>query len=322
MMLKALIVEQLEADGMLRSMRMQPSTDRDIVVAFAGEYEERRHGPFHFLDEDDERRFREGFARCRARRLANPNFIRSGASFHVETSWYGIPTVRNWLSYYALSLPEFGIPERISVSDPHKAGREYRRFVTRDDEHRRWIIYLECASSLGRFDFDLSCDFRIDESSFASSEYRDSKSAEYGGRGDDWKYWLNASEQEKVQQFFIGSIRMGDNYSAGQAGAMGPSAQATGNTFQQIWQQNQGSIDLRALAEELETLRRLMRKEATEPTHDVAIGEVAAAQTAASEGKGAKALEHLRNAGKWAFDVSTKIGVGVATAALKTALGL
>ena len=321
MMLKALIVEQLESDGTLRSLRMQPMVGREIVVAFAGEYAEPRHGPFHFLDEDDERRFREGFARCRARRLGTPNFTRDGRSFHVETSWYGIPTERNWLSYYALSLPELAIPQRVSISDPHRAGREYRRFVTRDDDRNRYVIYLECVSSLGRFDFDLACDFGIDSQAFATSAYHDSKAAEYGGTGDDWKYWLNESEREKVQQFFIGSIRMGDNYSAGQAAAMGPSAQASGNTFQQVWEQHQGSIDLHSLARELETLRGLMRKEATDPVHDVAIGEVAAAQTAATGGNGAKALEHLRNAGKWAFDVSTKIGVGVATAALKTALG-
>jgi hypothetical protein len=54
MMLKALIVEQLDADGILRTFRMQPSNSgRDIVVAFADEYEEPRYGPVHFLDEED-----------------------------------------------------------------------------------------------------------------------------------------------------------------------------------------------------------------------------------------------------------------------------
>jgi hypothetical protein len=75
--------------------------------------------------------------------------------------------------------------------------------------------------------------------------------------------------------------------------------EATGNSFQQIWQQNQGSIDLRALAGELEALRRLMRKEATEPSHDVAIGEVAAAQTAA--GEGTRASPKRRQAGPSTF---------------------
>ena len=107
-------------------------------------------------------------------------------------------------------------------------------------------MYLECASSIGRFDFDLACDFEIDETRFAGSEYHDVRLAEYGGRGDDWEYCLNQSEREKVQQFFIGSIRMGDTYSAGQAGAMGPNAHATGNTLQQLVHQTDGARDLRA----------------------------------------------------------------------------
>jgi hypothetical protein len=81
------------------------------------------------------------------------------------------------------------------------------------------------------------------------------------------------------------------------------------------------NIDLCSLAHELETLRTVMRKEATIPEHDIAIAEIAAAQTAAVQGNGAKALEHLKSAGQWAFDVSTKIGIGVAIAAIKTALG-
>jgi hypothetical protein len=275
------------------------------------------------LDEQDEQSFRKGFANCRARCLGRPNFYANGNcnSYHFETSWYGIPTKRNWLSYYALSLPEFAIPKLISISDPHRAGREYRRYITRDDKRNRYVIYLECASSLGRFDFDLACDFAVDPSGFSMSEYQDPNISEHGRHGDDWKYCLNKDNQEKIQQFFINSIKMGDNYSAGQVGAMGPNSHATGNTFQQIWQQSQSNIDLRSLAHELETLRTVMRKEATIPEHDIAIGEVAAAQTAAAQGNGAKALEHLKSAGQWAFDVSTKIGIGVAIAAIKTALG-
>jgi hypothetical protein len=128
----------------------------------------------------------------------------------------------------------------------------------------------------------------------------------------------NVIFQAALQQ----EIDMGDQYKAGQAGAMGPNATAMGNTFQQIWQQNEGNLDLNSLAEGLELLRKAMRQEAVAAEHDVAIGEVAAAQTAASAGDGPKAFEHLRNAGKWALDVSSKVGIGVATAALKSVLGL
>jgi len=87
-------------------------------------------------------------------------------------------------------------------------------------------------------------------------------------------------------------------------------------------QHNRADIDLHALIYGLQELRTAMRQEANTPDHDVSIGEVAAAQTAAAAGNGSKVIEHLKNAGKWAFDVSTKIGISVATAAIKTALGV
>lgn len=85
MMLKALIVEQLEADGTIRSFKMQPSQNgRDLVVAFPDEYEERRVGPFHFLDPKDARRYSEGVSgastlryRARDRRAAAARLRRS-----------------------------------------------------------------------------------------------------------------------------------------------------------------------------------------------------------------------------------------------------
>lgn len=113
-----------------------------------------------------------------------------------------------------------------------------------------------------------------------------------------------------------------DTYSAGQAGAMGPNAHAHDITFQQIWQQSASKIDLASLGRELARLRAAMRAEASDPEHDIAIGEVAAAEKAAREGNGPIVLEHLRKAGGWALDIATTIGVGVATAALKTSLGL
>jgi hypothetical protein len=134
-----------------------------------------------------------------------------------------------------------------------------------------------------------------------------------------------ASPQQRdpgSQMLYIGSLHMGDSYKAGQAGAMGPGATASQINFQQIWLQHSGKIDIESLAEELATLRAVMKKESNDAAKDVAVGEVAAAEQAAKENDGPRTLEHLKKAGTWAFDVSTKIGVGVATAALKTALGL
>jgi hypothetical protein len=112
------------------------------------------------------------------------------------------------------------------------------------------------------------------------------------------------------------------NIEKSQVGAVGTGAHARDMTFEQVWTEAKHDIDLEALARELTQLRSAMRQEATAPEHDVAIGEVAAAEAAATEGDGSKALQHLRNAGKWAWNVATQIGVSTASAALKISLGL
>ena len=322
MMLKALIVEQLEEDGTLRTLTMHPSTEGlDLVVAFADEYDERRSGPFHFLSDMDEHRYRNGFAKCRARKIGSRYFYRNGESFHVETSWTGIQTERNWLSYYALSLPEFSIPYRLSVTDP-RTSREYRRSVTRDDKRNRYVIYLQCTSSYGQFDFQLSCDFVLDPHGFASSTYDDSKTQQYGRLGTDWEHCLMDVERTKVQQFFLDKVHIGDSYSARQAGAVGPRAQARDMMFHQSRDQNAADFDLTALRGELSRLRHKMRQESSRPEHDIAIGEIAAAETAAQNGDESSVLKHLKKAGSWAYDVATNIGEKLAMAAIKRSLEL
>jgi hypothetical protein len=119
-----------------------------------------------------------------------------------------------------------------------------------------------------------------------------------------------------------GGIEMGDKYIVGQAGAVGPSAHASGITFNQIWNQIEGTVDLPQLAKELAVLRQSMKNESTEPDQDIAIGAIAAAEQAAKSGNGPKALEFLKSAGKWSLDVAQKIGVGIATVAIKNALGI
>ncbi len=92
--------------------------------------------------------------------------------------------------------------------------------------------------------------------------------------------------------------------------------------FQQVWNDAGGSIDLLKLADDLSKLRAEMKKDATEPEHDVAIGNVSMAEKAAKEGNGPKALEYLKAAGKWALDIWKEIGVSVASDTLKKVIGL
>jgi hypothetical protein len=126
----------------------------------------------------------------------------------------------------------------------------------------------------------------------------------------------------RAGMFSAESIHVGDNYSAGQVGAMGPQAHAQEMSFHQISAQQLGQVDMRTLAVELAALRREMRKSSSEPEQDIAIGQIAAAETAAQKGDATSVLHHLKSAGKWAFDFATKIGVNVASEAIKKASGL
>lgn len=117
-------------------------------------------------------------------------------------------------------------------------------------------------------------------------------------------------------------VHMGDNYTVGQAGAVGPSSRAENISFSQVWNQLQQSVNLPQLADELSQLRRAMKQEAEEPVTDVAISDVAKAELAAKEGDGPTAIKHLKSAGKFALDVATKIGVSVAAKAITEAIGI
>jgi len=129
-----------------------------------------------------------------------------------------------------------------------------------------------------------------------------------------------------IEKFIVIHIERGnimrDKYEVGQAGAVGPDSHAHDMTFTQVWHQAESQIDLAQLVNELSTLRSKLKEEATEPEHDSAIGEVASAEISAKEGDGPTTLEHLAKAGKWVLAVAKKIGVPIAVAALKAALGL
>ena len=112
------------------------------------------------------------------------------------------------------------------------------------------------------------------------------------------------------------------NFSGGQAGSVGRDSHSHDNTFQQNQYQGPSKEDLKTLGEQLARLRMAMRKDASEPEHDEALGHIAAAQKAAESGNEAEASRRLKAAGKWALSVAEKIGVDVAAASIKVAMGL
>lgn len=115
---------------------------------------------------------------------------------------------------------------------------------------------------------------------------------------------------------------MGDKYTTGQAGAVGPQSQAQNMSFNQVWSQFASENDAGKLAEELAVLRGALIQQAQSAEETVAAGEVAQAEVCAAKGDYEGVMGHLAKAGKWAFGVATAIGAGVAAAAMKGAIGL
>lgn len=185
--------------------------------------------------------------------------------------------------------------------------KEYQRIYLPSDNVENGISIVEKNIELFEEDFvDLD---------------RDSEAEEYANQlasisSSDGKY------SDNDRKTIIMGMVMGDVYNTGQAGSVGPGSSSSMNNFNQIWQQHSGQIDLPQLSRELGELRAAMRAGAEGAEHDVSIGAVAAAQVAADNGDGPGALSHLKAAGNWALDVATKIGVGVAVAAIKSSTGL
>jgi hypothetical protein len=111
----------------------------------------------------------------------------------------------------------------------------------------------------------------------------------------------------------------GDTYNVGQGVGVGRNVKMRDVTINQA--QSQGQIDLPKLANELGELRSEMKKQATEPEHDVAVGAVAAAEAAAKKGDEKSAMDHLKSAGEWALSLGLKIGLPVAIEAIKRSAG-
>ncbi|MBV8265827.1 MAG: hypothetical protein JO252_05725 [Planctomycetaceae bacterium] len=123
---------------------------------------------------------------------------------------------------------------------------------------------------------------------------------------------------------FDGDYMSRDIHARDVVGAIGGDSntlQARDINYQQLWNQAGSSIDLPTLAEELGRLRATMRREASEPEHDEALGAVASAEKAAKQSDGPRALEYLKAAGKWTLGIAEKIGTELAVAAMKKTMG-
>jgi hypothetical protein len=211
----ALIVEQLEADGFLKRLVMRPKGRHPLTVGFPNEVEvdESPSGPFFFPDEHNKVVFKQGFENCRGLKLSKSSFTTVNGKYHLQLHRSGIFTVEGTQSYYALSLPEFAIPEEINVLDP-RSDMPLRKNVLRDDERKRFVIYIECRPQHGGFDFLLKVKFRIvrvkgdfdaAKGQFDTAEYHDEHVSRYG-QVESYETFLSPEQKRAADRFFASKI--------------------------------------------------------------------------------------------------------------------
>lgn len=126
--------------------------------------------------------------------------------------------------------------------------------------------------------------------------------------------------REYITQIFITENYMKDVYKVGQAGAVGPGAQANNISFQNAPNTNGNAVELAKLAEEIRKLREQMELLSSSADHVYEIEKVKEAEKAATDGDKSKALQILEHIGTWAFAIAEDIGVPLVIAAIKSTL--
>lgn len=205
----ALIIEQLEWDATLKSFTLQATPELgQMWVAFPNEYEDERPGAFHFLDDNYENLFEQKLAKCRNAKLSKDNFYNQENKFHFKTTWSNIPTKSGHLTFYSLYLPEFAIPDDIHILDTFRADKEFKKVIYKDDPKNRYIIFLECRSSVGIFNFRVHATFHKDELNFKQSTYTDINTIGFneGEPHVAWEYLLADKQADKVTNFFAAPV--------------------------------------------------------------------------------------------------------------------
>ena len=173
-------------------------------IAFPSEYETERSSPYHFLDSQYENLFEQKRAKCRNRNLTKDNFYDHNGVVNFSTTWNGIPTKKHELTFYSLYLPEYAIPDEIMITDTYQPDKLFSKTVYRDDKKKRYIVYLECRSSAGLFNFKLKAMFHRDEQNFSHSQFKDDKTVGFYERepNEHWHYLLQDEDVTKVTNFF------------------------------------------------------------------------------------------------------------------------
>jgi hypothetical protein len=115
----------------------------------------------------------------------------------------------------------------------------------------------------------------------------------------------------------------GDQYNvyAGQVAAIGPHSTGTVN-YQQQWNSIQNQVDLNALSEELEQLRKHLQQSASSSSDYQRLTLLSEAEEHAKKHDGSKAMELLSKVGNAALNVAKDIGTEIAAKVIAKSMGI
>jgi hypothetical protein len=140
----------------------------------------------------------------------------------------------------------------------------------------------------------------------------------YGYGKNEWS-WLESFHQSlsSSKTFFFSYMTKDKLSTIFNVTVRGSSGFIIGDENNIVFNKGFSAQEMFKLAEELKMLRVEMKLHSNTLEADIAVGSVAKAELAAKNGDKSGVLIHLKEAGKWAFDVATKIGVSVAAKAIE-----
>lgn len=322
MMVKAIVIEQLERDGSLRTLMFQGGrSSNPMVVAFVDEYDDLASGPFHFHDDASTREFSKAFAECSTRHVAGERFRVRENAITYTTSWQGIPTERCHVTFFALSLPQRSRLDSLQITDPYNPGREFKRKVVFDRLRDRHVVYLRCSSRYGSFSFGLTCELILDAPDYGKRYSDDYTVGDLYVEFDVYKYVLPDQATTEVNNFFQGPTTiMRDYYNVRQAGAVGPGASTDRSSFIQTTAP-EFDFDSDLLVGELLRVRSELLEHAQSAEDYSRVASLAAAAEAAQKGDTTTTFSKLKEAGQMALDVAKELTTKIAAEVIAHSMG-
>lgn len=126
--------------------------------------------------------------------------------------------------------------------------------------------------------------------------------------------------EKKVFNYITQKIEiMEDKYEFhdSQVGAAGRNAKSEHNIFKQANYSIPSNLDFGQLSQELATLKNSLKEHAQNSDEFASLQKVAHAEEEAKQKNGNAVVRHLKEGGKWVFDVATRIGVSLVTDLIK-----